>query len=187
MGCLQHLWDRQNVQLVRSNATLSFEGTAVKALIARPSNASGVDSSWYKVFIDGIFLQDIPYKDYNAATEILLAENLTEGTHTVTIYKRTETQMGSQLFLGFSVSGTSTTILKTPSRCLEFIGNSITCGDGVLDSCFVNASTWAIEGTCPGFTTTSEDHYYSSRVWLHALWVPNIKHFAGLVRAYIRI
>lgn len=144
-----------------TNATLSFEGTAVKALISRPSNTSGVDSSWYKVFIDGIFLLDIAYKDYNAATEILLAENLTEGTHTVTFYKRTETHMGSQLFLGFSVLGTSTTTLNIPSRRLEFIGNSITCGYGVLDSCVLNASTWAIEGTCPGFTTTSEDHYYS--------------------------
>jgi len=160
-------WDASNVNGTGKifawsgvNASLSFEGTAVKALMERPSNASGVDSSWYKVFVDGTFIKDIPYKDYNTATEILLAENLAAGTHSVMFYKRTEAQMGSQLFLGFSVLGSSTTKLNIPSRRLEFIGNSITCGYGVLDSCVMNSSS-ALEGTCLGFTTTSEDHYYS--------------------------
>jgi hypothetical protein len=144
-----------------TSAVLSFEGTSVKPFISRPPDAYGVDSSWHRVFIDGDSAQDIAYKDYNEKDEILLAENLQEGTHTVTFYKRTEVQVGSQLFLGFSVLGASTSALQVPERRLEFIGNSISCGYGVRDSCTVNPSTWAVEGTCPSFTSTSEDHYYS--------------------------
>jgi len=159
-------WDGKNasgtpVKLLSwsgTTASLSFEGTAVKALL---TTSASVDSSWYKVFIDGVFTKDVAYLDYNTATEMLLAENLTNGTHTVTLYKRTEAMMGTQQFAGFSVLGSSTTQLKIPTRRLEFIGNSISCGYGVLDSCIVNPSTWAVEGTCPGFTTTSEDHYFA--------------------------
>lgn len=136
-------------------ASLRFEGTAVRARLRKNVPEYMIDSSWYKVFIDGQHTTDIAYKDHNTDTSILLAENLSPGIHTVSLYKRTETSQGTQIFCGFSFWGTdSVPPLPIPQRRLEFVGNSITCGYGVMDSCGVGA-------TCPSFTTTGEDHYHT--------------------------
>lgn len=143
-----------------TSASLRFEGTSIKALISPNPYGDGIDSSWYKVYIDGVPTKDIAYKDYNNATEITLAEGLSSGIHTVLFYKRTEVQYGSQVFQGFSVLGNTSLpeMAKVPSRRLEFIGNSITCGYGSLDQCTVSPTTYSIVGSCPSFTTTGEDH-----------------------------
>lgn len=142
-----------------TSVSMSFEGTSVKAILRKSASTSGTDSSWYKIFIDGKHTKDIAFKDYNNAADITLAEGLAQGIHSVTLYKRTEAMFGSQAFCGFSYNGSDAVPeLKVPARKLEFIGNSITCGYGVLDNCKVNTTTWGLDN-CPGFSTTGEDHY----------------------------
>lgn len=142
-----------------TSVSMSFEGTSVKAILRKSANTSGTDSSWYKIFVDGKHIKDIAFKDYNSAADILLAEGLSAGVHSVTLYKRTEAMFGSQAFCGFSYNGSNAVPeLKVPARKLEFIGNSITCGYGVLDDCKVNTTTWGLDN-CPAFSTTGEDHF----------------------------
>lgn len=145
-----------------TSATLRFEGTAIKALVTKAPGASGIDSSWYKVILDGKESKEIAYKQFNSASEIVLAEGLAAGIHTVTFYKRTEIQNGSQGFRGFSVLGEPALPQppKVSARRLEFIGNSITCGYGNLDSCKVSTGSWTVVN-CPGFTTSGEDHWHT--------------------------
>lgn len=60
---------------------------------------------------------------------IVLAEGLSDGPHTITITKNTESGIGYLEFLGFRCKALLSMPPK-PSRKLEFIGNSITCGTG---------------------------------------------------------
>lgn len=54
--------------------------------------------------------------------------------HTVMIQKRTETFVGEGVFMGFVMNNDSKLLKpdKRPERRIEYIGNSITCGYGVL-------------------------------------------------------
>jgi hypothetical protein len=58
---------------------------------------------------------------------IKVAEDLPDGEHTVLICKDTEASIGYLEFLGFKCEGLIALEAK-PTRKLEFIGNSITCG-----------------------------------------------------------
>ncbi len=64
---------------------------------------------------------------YSAATD------LKDTVHTILIEKRTEALVGRGEFLGFILDKNKNLIEQnsTPSRRIEFIGNSITCGYGV--------------------------------------------------------
>ncbi len=58
-----------------------------------------------------------------------LASGLEPGNHRVEIYKRTETEMGTVAYVGFTEP-----LVPTPSpfvHRIEFIGDSITCGYGI--------------------------------------------------------
>ena len=58
-----------------------------------------------------------------------IAERLNAGAHTVTICKDTEAGIGSLEFVGLQCEGLASPSAR-PSRKLEFIGDSITCGTG---------------------------------------------------------
>ncbi|SFW17909.1 SGNH/GDSL hydrolase family protein [Chitinophaga sancti] len=66
---------------------------------------------------------------------IKAASNLPDGEHMITICKNTEAGIGYLDFLGFQCAKLLP-ITSTPSRRLEFIGNSITCGTGSDQSSF---------------------------------------------------
>jgi len=66
---------------------------------------------------------------------IKAASNLRDGEHMITICKNTEASIGYLDFLGFQCAKLLP-ITSTPSRRLEFIGNSITCGTGSDQSSF---------------------------------------------------
>ncbi|MFA6837195.1 MAG: SGNH/GDSL hydrolase family protein [Fibrobacteraceae bacterium] len=107
--------------------TIAFTGTEVKIKLSAPGSV-------FNVYIDS----DTTVLDLSQSNEEehLLADNLSFGPHVVTVYKRTEAQYGSAIFKGFSILGTpSASILPAlPTKRIEFIGNSITCGYGNLDS-----------------------------------------------------
>jgi lysophospholipase L1-like esterase len=88
----------------------------------------------------------------NFDTVHTLVENLPLGPHSVTVFKRTESQYGAATFRGFEILGNSQLLdlPARPSRRIEFIGSSITCGYGNLDSVKENP-----------FKITTEDFYFS--------------------------
>jgi lysophospholipase L1-like esterase len=58
-----------------------------------------------------------------------VAEGLSDGTHTVTLCKDTESSIGYLEFVGFRCAGLVRPD-RRPKRKMEFIGDSITCGTG---------------------------------------------------------
>lgn len=85
--------------------------------------------NYYNVFID-----DQPSKtiDVKSDTTILLASGRGRKVHKVQISKRTEGNQGTGTFKGILISekGEMVSWKDIPTRKIEFIGNSITCGYG---------------------------------------------------------
>lgn len=78
-----------------------------------------------------------------------IAENLSEGEHTIELYRRTEANQGEAQFLGFDLGdGKLLDAPAAPARRIELIGDSITCGYGVEGA----------DQNC-GFTAGTENHY----------------------------
>ncbi|MDP2889665.1 MAG: SGNH/GDSL hydrolase family protein [Bacteroidota bacterium] len=101
----------------------SFRGTecAVKM------NDTG--HNYYNVFVD-----DQPSKtiDVKSDTTIVIAKNIGTHIHKIRIYKRTEGNQGTGSFKGILIpeNGEMLEWKDVPTRKIEFIGNSITCGYG---------------------------------------------------------
>ncbi|MBW8333874.1 MAG: endoglucanase [Prolixibacteraceae bacterium] len=101
----------------------SFRGTecAIKM--------SDTGHNYYNVFVD-----DQPSKtiDVKSDTTIVIARNIGTHIHKIRIYKRTEGNQGTGSFKGIMIpeNGEMLHWKDVPSRKIEFIGNSITCGYG---------------------------------------------------------
>ena len=85
--------------------------------------------NYYNVFID-----DQPSKtiDVKSDTTIVIASRMEALVHKIQIYKRTEGNQGIGSFKGIMISqkGEMLPWKEIPTRKIEFIGNSITCGYG---------------------------------------------------------
>ncbi len=127
----------------------AFPGTAISTRFT----GTGIDvaladsgKNWFDVFIDNgapTLLQT------GGKTTFTLASNLAMGTHDVTIIKRTEGFVGSVRFNGFTPKGG--VIVPSPfpyTRRIEMIGDSITCGYGVL----------GVNGMCPFSADTESEN-----------------------------
>lgn len=125
--------------------TLAFTGTAVKIHL----QAYG---SVFNIFIDNDTTGTVLDLSTSNEKEHLLAEGLKPGPHVISVYKRTEAQYGSAEFRGFSVfgAGEPSALPTLATKRIEFIGNSITCGYGNLDSVKENT-----------FDILTEDHYWT--------------------------
>lgn len=114
-----------------------FEGTSVSV------HLSG--SQYYTVLIDG----QVKSNSQQITGNVTLAEGLDAGVHTVEFYRRTEADQGDAQFLGFDFAGgTLLAAPAAPTRRLEIVGDSITCGygdEGPNESC--------------KFTPQTENHY----------------------------
>ncbi len=90
---------------------------------------SDTGHNYYNVFID-----DQPSKtiDVKSDTTIIIGSGLGTQIHRVQIYKRTEGNQGTGSFKGILISenGEMLPWKDIPTRKIEFIGNSITCGYG---------------------------------------------------------
>jgi len=69
----------------------------------------------------------------DSSTVYSVATGLADTVHTILIGKRTEAFIGKGEFLGFILDENKNLVApdSSPTRCIEFIGNSITCGYGV--------------------------------------------------------
>lgn len=106
-----------------------FEGGALDMLF--DDNGSGARTNYYNIVIDGgapVVLEMIPGENRYA-----LARNLSDGEHTVEVFKRVESNgnAGRGAFLGFRIpAGTDLSPVTPKPYRLEAVGNSITCGYG---------------------------------------------------------
>ena len=110
-----------------------FEGTTCNIRLKNKSGGHDKENkpytNYYNILID------------NKSPEVIVADNnqeiyklkkLSEGTHTITIFKRTEAFLGEGIFEGFELNkGKKLLPLEDEKKLkIEFIGNSITCGYG---------------------------------------------------------
>jgi lysophospholipase L1-like esterase len=132
-----------------------FDGDAIDLKLRDHGTFGQTATNYYWVFIDGEArkLQVCPGR-----VTYSLARNLGAGPHSLTIVKRTEGGPGGQPdrgkgeFLGFRVRpGTTLLAPPKPSRLMEFVGDSITCGYG-------NELTTTTPDDFP-FTSANEDAY----------------------------
>ncbi len=121
-----------------------FSGTSVAAIL---NDDTG--SNYYNILLDGKLIDtlkvDVGQKTYQ------LASGLSNTTHEIELFKRTELTFGKTQFMGFVVDDDASLVPITNQRniLIEFIGNSITCGYGN-------------EGTLGEvFGATTENHYMS--------------------------
>lgn len=119
-----------------------FSGTGATLRI-REKGANGFNDQ-LDVSIDGAAPTLVKTKDDVESYPI--ASGLSDGEHDVVVTKRTETIVGSFQFLGID-STEGRPLVPTPapsSRWIEFVGDSITCGYGVLGTtglCSFDANT----------------------------------------------
>lgn len=112
----------------------TFDGDAIDLKLRDHGLETPVATNYYWVIVDGVAsrLHVCPAREIYP-----IARNLSEGPHSLTIVKRTESGPGGQPnagkgeFLGFRVrEGTALTSVDKPARLMEFVGDSITCGYG---------------------------------------------------------
>jgi len=107
---------------------IAFEGTEASVLLKSKGNV-------FSVVLDG---KQMPPLDLSAnfKEKHLIAKNLANGIHVLSIAKRTESIQGDVLFKGFEIKGVpqKEALPQKPKLKIEFLGNSITAGYGVLDS-----------------------------------------------------
>jgi lysophospholipase L1-like esterase len=89
---------------------------------------------------------------------IVLANQLADGLHELVLTRRTESLWGTTTFHGFI--GSPLLEADRPARLIEFIGDSITCGYGVLGAdptCSFTAATEAETRAWAAFTAAAVD------------------------------
>jgi len=104
-----------------------FVGTGATIKIG-DENRYGNNKNYFEVLVD-----DAPAVKLTALksqTDYVVAENLPNGEHTITIAKRTEASIGYSSFLGLDVVGELLELPAAPTRRVEIIGDSISCGAG---------------------------------------------------------
>lgn len=119
--------------------TFWFPGISIKANFQGPSidvvirdNASGgaQTTNYYNVFIDNTLHKVLAVNSSDTLYKV--ARNLSDATHKIEIFKRTEAQVGSSSFRGFCLQINKSLVAPENllSRKIEFIGDSYTCGYG---------------------------------------------------------
>ena len=118
-----------------------FEGTSLSAALYITGT-----SAIFKAVVDGT--PQAPFTANPGTTTFMLASGLAAGVHTVELYRQTEGPQGESRLFSLDV-GTGT-LMDPPagaSRLIEVVGDSITCGYGILGAladsdCFPTESHW---------------------------------------------
>ncbi|MCB0665981.1 MAG: hypothetical protein KDC80_09180 [Saprospiraceae bacterium] len=112
-----------------SSIRINFEGESVEALLQDETG-----DNYYNVIIDNT--EPLLLRPDTSERYYLLASQLTSGTHSLEIFKRTEWNRGKTRFEGFRIEGKAKILAKPHDRerKIEFYGNSITAGYAVEDT-----------------------------------------------------
>lgn len=134
IGRVQQTFDAVAFAFPAVQIQTTFEGDAIDLKLRDYGLGTPAATNYYWVIVDGVASKLHVCKDREIYP---LARNLSEGPHSLTVIKRTESGPGGQPnagkgeFLGFRVrEGTTLTSVDKPSRLMEFVGDSITCGYG---------------------------------------------------------
>jgi lysophospholipase L1-like esterase len=133
-----------------------FEGTSLSAALAITGPAM-----IFKAVVDGAPQPAFTVAGGGMATSVL-ASGLAAGVHTVELYRQTEGPQGETRLMSLTVG--DGTLMDPPagsSRLIEFVGDSITCGYGVLGAladsdCFPTESHWDTYAAIAGRALGSE-------------------------------
>jgi lysophospholipase L1-like esterase len=85
------------------------------------------EHNYIEVIIDSLAVQRIHLT--GKTNKLIVARNLKKGKHTITICKTTETKIGYLEFIGLRVE--KLLPIKQKKHRIEFIGDSMTCGNGM--------------------------------------------------------
>lgn len=132
--------DKNEFQWTGSHVIARFEGTG-----ARIKLNAGTDEQ-FQIVVDGKTTEVL--KPSGGSKTYSVASGLTAGTHEVIVWRRTEAFFGVATYEGFEFDGMLLPAAPAPTRKIEMVGDSITCGYGD-------------EGagpSCP-FTSDTENHY----------------------------
>ena len=126
-----------------------FSGTAISADFKDYGTGNATSTNYYNIYIDNQFVKAL--KVVSSTTNYILASGLSNDVHTILVTKRTESSVGKSSFKGFYIEGVA---LETPdalpSKKIEFIGDSWTCGYG---------NEYSGAGANTGVTSKNEDNY----------------------------
>lgn len=112
----------------------TFDGTGISAQLA-----DNVGNNFFVVVVDGGM--PTAFRTQQGTSTYPLATGLASGKHNVTLVKRTESYDGIVQLLGLTPTGGALVATPEPwARRIEFIGDSITCGYGVLGGSCSNPS-----------------------------------------------
>jgi len=103
--------------------TAKFKGPYCELLIT-DQELWGKNHNYVEIVIDG---KPVRIQTKEKENHIVIAQNLSDGEHTVVICKNTESNIGYLEFNGLKCAALLPLPAK-PTRKIEFIGNSITCG-----------------------------------------------------------
>lgn len=159
-----------------SSVRMNFRGTFIKVTL---KDEHGND--YWNVIIDGrvvsVLQPDSMEKQYT------LASGLTDGNHSVELFKRTEWPMGKTWFYGFELDRNAS-VLQPPAqqkRKIEFFGDSITCGYAVEDSTGQDRGTAPYENAYLSYASITARHFDAdlhsttkSGIGITVSWVPLI-------------
>lgn len=134
-----------------------FVGTEISVELAGSPNQ-------FEVVIDGVAQ---PVLVTTGGTQTYqLASGLTDGEHDVRITRRTEAFFGASQFLGFS--GATLVETPAPTRLIEMVGDSITCGYGVLGdsaTCSFSADTESATSAWGALAADELDAAHTAIAW----------------------
>lgn len=111
-----------------TSVKINFKGTGIAAVLRDQDT-----SNYYQVIVDEKIIGKIHPDTSKHVYQ--LASNLSQGKHTLELFKRTEWDKGKTLFYGFMPIKEASILpaSKLPKRKIEFYGNSITCGYATED------------------------------------------------------
>lgn len=117
-----------------STIIATFDGTGISAQLA-----DNVGNNYFVVVVDGG--TPTAFRTMQGTSTYALATGLASGKHTLSLVKRTESYDGIVQLLGLTPTGGALVATPEPwARRIEFIGDSITCGYGVLGGTCSNPS-----------------------------------------------
>lgn len=107
-----------------------FDGTGVKATLTHTNGLEG-GNTWLNVVVDGVV--KAPLEITGASQEVTLAGGLAAGDHVIEIQKRTEANVGTLTFEGFTFDAGGRLLPPPPraARRIEFLTDSTINGYGV--------------------------------------------------------
>ena len=159
-----------------SSASINFNGTGVKVSLKDERG-----ENFYNVIVDGK-LSTVIHPD-NVKREYVVVSNLSKGTHSLELFKRTEWTMGKTWLYEFALDKGSSTLPPPPvhKRKMEFFGNSITCGYADIDSSGKDRGSAPFENTYLSYATITAHHFDAefnitarSGIGILVSWFPQI-------------